>query len=121
MTTLNESLYPLEFVVSEASGTRSRDTATLVSGQNLDAGTVLGKITASGKLTQFNQDGADGSETAMAILAYPCDASGADATCVIVARDAEVNAAELAWPNDIEAGEKATAITQLAAAGIIVR
>ena len=45
MTILNESLYPLEFIVSEAAGTRSRDTATLVSGQDLDAGTVLGKIT----------------------------------------------------------------------------
>lgn len=122
MTTLTEGMYPLEFVVSEASGTRSRETATLVSGQDLDAGTVLGVITASGKLTQFDEDNTvAGSGTAKYILAYPCDASDGDAECVIIARDAEVNGAELVWPSTIEAGEKTTAITQLAAAGIIVR
>jgi hypothetical protein len=121
MPSFTEGKWPLEFLVSEASGTRSRDTETLISGQDLDAGTVLGKITASGKLTQFNQDGADGSENAMGILVNPCDASAADAECVIIARDAEVNGAELIWPGDITGPEQTTAEGQLKALGVLVR
>jgi hypothetical protein len=121
MTTLTEGQHSLEFVVSEANGARSRKIGTLITGQNLAAGTVLGVITASGKYTQFDQDAATGEEAAAGVLAYACDATSADASCVIIARDAEVNGAELVWPGDIEVGEKATAIASLASAGIIVR
>lgn len=70
----------------------------------------------------FNQDGTDGSEVARAIALYgittPADATG---KISIIARDAEVTAACLQWPADIEAAEKADAIQALAEAGIIVR
>lgn len=121
MTTLTEGMHAGGFIVSESNGTRSRVTATLESGQNLDAGTVLGVVTASGKYTQFDQDGADGSESAAGILVYPVDATGGDTACAAIVRDAEVNAAELVWPSDIEPGEKTTALAQLAALGIIAR
>jgi len=45
MTTLSESTHAAEFMVSEAEGTRSREAITLLSGQNLKAGAVLGKVT----------------------------------------------------------------------------
>lgn len=70
----------------------------------------------------FNQDGTNGSEVASAIALYgittPADATGKIA---IVSRDAEVVAACLEWPADIDAAEKADAIQSLAEAGILVR
>jgi len=45
MTALTEGLHAAEFVISEASGTRSRQAGTLLSGNDLDSGTVLGKVT----------------------------------------------------------------------------
>jgi Bacteriophage lambda head decoration protein D len=45
MTTLTETVHAGGFLVSEANGNRSRDAGTLISGQNLVAGAVLGKIT----------------------------------------------------------------------------
>lgn len=56
---------------------------TLIDGQNLKAGAVLGKITASGKYTLALSASADGSQTPDAILAEDCDASGGDATAVV--------------------------------------
>lgn len=44
MPTLTETLHAGNFIVSEAPGTRSRDAITVLSGQNLLAGTVLGKV-----------------------------------------------------------------------------
>lgn len=50
----------------------------LVSGQTLTAGAVLGRITATGKLTLHSKDAGDGSETARAVLVHDADASGGD-------------------------------------------
>lgn len=220
MTILTEGPHAGGFIVSEAANTRSRATVTIESGQDLDAGTVLGALTrdtivvaadggntgaavvtsttvtlgdqaevgaytltcttagssgggvfqvqspsgallapitagtayagdhisltlpeggggstadwavddvvtitvsGSGKYTQFDQDGTDGSQIAAGIVIYPIDATAADTDCAAIVRDAEVNGAELTWPADIEVGEKTTAIAQLAALGIIVR
>lgn len=51
---------------------------TLISGQNLARGAVLGKITASGKYTLSLAASSDGSQTPDAILAESVDASGGD-------------------------------------------
>jgi len=55
---------------------------TLISGQDLSRGAVLGKITASGKYTLSLSAAGDGSETPDAILAEDCDASEGDATTI---------------------------------------
>lgn len=55
---------------------------TLISGQNLSRGAVLGKITASDKYTLSLAASGDGSETPDLILAEDCDASGGDAVTV---------------------------------------
>ncbi len=59
------------------------DRATLISGQNLTRGAALGKITASGKLTQLDSGASDGSENPYALLTEDCDASKTDTTCTI--------------------------------------
>ena len=59
---------------------------TLITGQNLVRGAVLGIITASGKYTLSASAAADGSQTPVAILADDCNASGGDAEALIYER-----------------------------------
>lgn len=75
----------------------------------------------SGKYVAYNQDAANGSCIAAGILLDNVNATSADVEAVAYVRDCEVNGSEITWPSDIEAGEKITAIAQLAALGIIVR
>jgi hypothetical protein len=121
MPVLNEGRYAGEFLVSEGNGRISRETITVLSGQNLVAAAVLGKVTASGKYKALNPAAADGSEVAAGILHDAVDASAADAEGVAVVRLAEVNAAELAWPPGITAPQQTTALGQLRALTIIAR
>lgn len=48
MTTFTEGRHTGEHIISEAAGSRSRDVVTLITGQNLGAGTVVGKIAMAG-------------------------------------------------------------------------
>mgnify|MGYP000943517816 CR=1 FL=1 len=122
MDTQTMAARPLEFILSEANGNYSRDAITVLSGQNLAAGTVLGKVTASGKFKAATASGSDGGQTAVAVLAYAVDASAGDAAGVAITRVAEVNADLLVFGATIDDGTKeAAAITQLAAVGIIAR
>lgn len=79
--TLTNSYTPDGLVVSD--WPTNTDAETLVSGQNLSRGCVVGKITASSKLTACDHTASDGSETPFGVLAADCDASAADASCVI--------------------------------------
>lgn len=54
------------------------ESVTIITGQNLVRGTVLGKITASGKFTTSLSASSDGSQTPDAILLEDCDATSAD-------------------------------------------
>lgn len=54
------------------------DQGTIISGQTLLRGTVLGKIAASGKYTKCVSTATDGSQFPVAILAADTDASGGD-------------------------------------------
>ena len=121
MTILTEGQHAGEFLVSEATGTRARAAVTVAAATDLAPGTVLGIVTGTGFYTAFNQDAQTGEQTAKAILWDACEADSSGVTAAVIVRDAEVNGAELVWPDDIEAGEKTTAIAQLAAVGIIVR
>lgn len=214
MTTKTETRHAGEFMVSEANGCRSRETETLITGQDLEAGTVIGTILSaqtatptadagntgdgtmgavtvtdakvgvhtltviepgtdagefqvedpdgenigtgtvgsaftggglsftlsdgatdfvagdqftidvdagSGKVTQLDLTGTDGSEVASGVLFAGADATAADKTVVVVARDAEVHGQEIIWPVGITQGQKDTALSQLADIGIIVR
>ena len=65
-------------------GELTTDSGILVSGQNLERGALLGKITSSGKLTLSLSASTDGSEVPYAILNDDVDASSADKRCPII-------------------------------------
>ena len=50
----------------------------LISGQNLTRGAPLGRITTSGKYTEWDPNASDGSQNFAAVLAEDVDASSGD-------------------------------------------
>lgn len=120
MTPLSEGRHTGEFLISEAPGKRSRENVTIVSGQDIGAGQVLGKITASSKYTALDQGASDGSQTAAGILLGACDATDGDTAAAIIARDAEVNGETLDWGSE-SAAEITTGLAELLTLGIVVR
>jgi hypothetical protein len=121
MATMTEARRTGEFIISEANGTISRDEVTIVSGQNLAVGTVVGKITASGKYTAYDDDNADGSQTAAGILYAAVDATAGDKKGVIIARHAEVDTSQLVFVGTNDAGDITAGKADLAALAIILR
>ena len=101
----------------------TREVITLQLGLSYPAGSVLGRITASGKYTLSPATGADGSQTAVAVLLYPVNATLADAVGIVVTRGpAIVSRAALVYEATVnDAAKIAAKITQLAAVGIIAR
>ncbi len=100
----------------------NRESVTLITGQNLTLGAVLGKITASGKYTAVAHSASDGSQTAAAVLLADVDATSADKKAVILARGpAVVSSSDLVWPGGCTTNQKAAATAQLAALGIVAR
>lgn len=75
---------------------------TLVSGAGtVVRGQVLGRITASGKFTKHAPAAVDGSQTAVAIAAFPADATSADAAlAVYVAGEFAMD--QLVWHADTD-------------------
>ena len=59
---------------------------TIVSGQNIVRGTVLGKITTGGKYNKSLSAASDGSQTPDLILAEDCDASAGDKEALAYSR-----------------------------------
>lgn len=108
-----------EHVLSEANGSRSREQGVLAAG-NLPAGTVLA-LDADGNYVQLAPTAANTTKNAVAVLYAAADASAAPVPCVVHARDCEVIGAQLEWPAGITDPQTATATTNLAAAGIIIR
>ena len=69
---------------------------TVVSGQNLKRGAVIGKITTGGKYQLSLSAAADGSQVPDLILAEECDATAADAKALAYSRgDFSANALTL--------------------------
>lgn len=96
MTALYSTPKLKPFVVSEASNQRSRDNVTVtVAGADILSGTVMGKITASGKYVPYSNGAANGSEVAAGILYQHIDATTGDVKAVIFNTDCEVNRREL--------------------------
>lgn len=121
MTTFTEGKHAGEFLMSEADGQRSRENVTIVAGQNLGAGAVLGKITSGGKYTAVNQGASDGSQTAAGILIGAVNATSADTPGAIINCDAEVNGHCLDWGTTESPPEITTGIAELLTLGIKVR
>lgn len=114
-----EGYHTLEFLLSEAEGNRSRDvhTVTIAGGVGLPSGTVLGKITATGKLIKYVDTASDGSQTAVGVLYNELPAVNGDYQATVFKRDAEVIGTVLNGGAGVDANGKA----DLLALGIIVR
>lgn len=99
-----------EFILTEAENQRSRATAVVASGSNLEAGTVLKR--SAGKLVAY-----DGSGTVVGVLIGAVDATDGDCAGSFLAREAEVNRNLLTMPDGFEDA----AIAGLELLGIEVR
>ncbi len=104
-----------EFLLSEGNGSISREEVVISSAAGaLVPGTVLGKITVGGEYVAYSNAASDGSQTAAGILYAKAPDSAADQSAVMIARHAEVIAAELT-------GLDAAGQVELLALGIVCR
>jgi hypothetical protein len=101
----------------------TRETVTLLAGTAYPVGSVLGRITASGKYKLATSGGSDGAQTASAVLLYAVDATLSDAVGVVLVRGpAIVSRAALAYDGTVDDAAKITTkLGQLVALGIIAR
>lgn len=109
-----------EFILGEANHNRSREVVTISDGVAIKVGQVLGKVTADGKYTFYNNALADGTQVAAAIAMYPLGATDTARKITVVFREATINGKCLEW-NGASAPDQAAGIVDLAAQQIIVR
>lgn len=84
-------------------------------------GTVLGKVTASGKYVLHDVALVNGAQVAAGILFHKVDATAADAkTVATVNGPATINGNDLTFKAGIIAGDKTAALTALRAKGLKV-
>jgi hypothetical protein len=75
----------------------------------------------SGKFVQIDKTGTDGREDAAGLLYLDASApDGEDGKGVAIVRNAVVSANGITWPSDFDSNDKAAAVQQLAALGILV-
>lgn len=116
--TITEGRYASDWLKAESHNSGySREEVIVVSGAGaLESGTVLGKITATGKYTPVTVAAEDGSEDAAGILLDPVDATSVDAPAVIIAREAIVVHQGLKYGADVNtSGERAAVHAALGA------
>lgn len=120
MAILTEGKLDAGFLISEANSYRSRDEVTVVAtGSTLEPGTVLGKLTATGKFVRHDAGAANGAEDEAGILLIKI--SEEEAFRAVIARDAEVMESELTYEAGADAAQVTASNAALAALGIIVR
>jgi hypothetical protein len=123
MTVLHQPATEGDVLKYEVNPNYTREIVTLLAGMPYPVGSVLGRITASGKCTLSPDSGADGSQTVVGVLLYAVDATLADAVGIVLARGpAIVSRAALAYDGSVDdTGKIATKLGQIASLGIIVR
>lgn len=103
----------------EASSLYSRDQITVAKGQNLKLGTVVG-YDKDNAIKIINPTATDGTQTAIGVIINDVDAKE-NTKAVIVTRMAMLADHAVVWPANITEEQKAAAIKQLEARGIIIR
>ena len=101
----------------------TRETVALLAGTDYPAGSVLGRVTASGKWKLATASGSDGAQNAAGVLLYPVDARLIDAIGIVLARGpAIVSRAGLAYDASVSDAARITAkLGQLTALRIVPR
>jgi hypothetical protein len=110
----------------EGEFTRERETLLAGSGSDrtVEMGTLVGKITASGKVVAWAPGASDGSEDIYGLLVDDCTASNGvdnDGALVIVRGPAVFFEGGIQWPAGVTANQKTAAVAALTAKNIIVR
>ena len=122
MTAITNDLTLGDLLKYEEENLYSRDQVTVLSGQNLKLGAVIGRVSATQKVKALDPSATDGSEVAAGVVLQSIDASAAEKTNgLIVSRQAIVVDHALIWPSAITTEEKTAAIAQLEAIGVLVR
>lgn len=109
----SEAAFDPNDIIADAKNLFTRS-VTLVSGENVVRGTVLGKITTGGKYNKSLSAASDGSQTPVAIAAEDMDASGGDKT-IMVYLNGDFKASKLTYG---ASHTKTTLFEQLARIGI---
>jgi len=109
---ITEGRYASDWLKAESHNSGySREEVVIVSGAGkVASGTVVGKITASGKYKPVTVAAEDGSEDAAGILLEAVDATSADAPAVIIAREAIVVHQGLKYGADVDTANERAAI-----------
>lgn len=126
MAILNEGRRTAEFLVSEGNDYISRDevTVTVPANTTLEAGSILGKITATGKFVRHDAGASNGSEDEAGLLLVSqlnTTAGPLDFTAANVARSAEVHGNQITYEDGADAAQITASNAALAALGLIVR
>lgn len=120
MSVIKEGRRTAAFLVSEAEDYRSRDEVTVdATSGALEAGTILGQVTATKKFVRHDAAASDGSETEAAVLYQGIGAEEAQRT--IISRAAQVHGSELTYEDGADESQITTSNDALASLGIIVR
>jgi len=127
MTILTEGRHTGEHVLSEANGSRSKETGFLAAGFKLPAGAVVAKL--DGEYVPFDPTATTGGETPeptdaatpYGVLYGATDATDEAQKCVVHCRDCEVEGAALTWLEGITDTQQSAAIEALAARGVFAR
>jgi len=107
-----------DLVLAEVNPAWSRETVTLT-GSLIQPLTVLAKV--GGKYQAVDFAGNGGAEKAVAVAYEKVDASAADKKGVVLPRGAVVDVAGLVWPVGATDAQKAAALDELEARGIVAR
>ncbi|WP_174515624.1 head decoration protein [Wolbachia endosymbiont of Cardiocondyla obscurior] len=120
MTSITEGNNLGDLLKYEVSNLYSRDQITVAKGQNLKLGTVVGCDTKDGLIKSLNPTATDGTQTAIGVITS--DVNATETTkAVIITRIAMLADHAVVWPANITEEQKAAAIKQLDARGIIIR
>lgn len=106
LSTAQETFTPVNLFAGSTMP-RVTETVTIVTGQNLTAGAVLGKITVGGKYALSLAAGNDGSEVPVAILSEDVNASAGDKRAAVYLTG-EFNPAKLTFGAGHSASTAAT-------------
>jgi hypothetical protein len=123
MSTLTEGKHDADFIVSEAPATGSRQQVivTVAANTTLKSGTVLSRLTATGKYVPYDNSGSDGSESAYgALYAALVNDTGApvDMDGVVMNWSCELRKNGLEWAAGLVDADKEAAYKDLAARGV---
>ena len=123
MTVLTQPATMGDVLKYEVNPNYTREIVPLLVGIAYPAGSVLGRVTLSGKYTLSPDTGSNGAEAALGVLLYAVDATLGDAVGIILVRGpAIVSRAALAYDGSVDDSPKITGkLGQLTALGIIAR